>query len=38
MVAATIGAVFVQASADAARAQWRSVADQLEASSPSAER
>jgi len=35
MVSAAIGTVFVQDSADAARAQWRSVADQLRDSSPS---
>jgi len=35
MVSAAIGTVFVQGSADAARAQWRSVADQLRDSSPS---
>jgi putative transposase len=29
MVSAAIGTVFVQDSADAARALWRSVADQL---------
>ena len=29
MVSSAIGTVFVQDSADAARAQWRSVADQL---------
>ena len=33
-VNAAIGAVFVQESADAARAQWRTVADQLRCKSP----
>ena len=33
MVSAAIGTVFVQESADAARAQWRSVADQLRGTS-----
>jgi len=34
MVSAAIGTVFVQESADAARSQWRSVADQLRAKFP----
>lgn len=34
MVSAAIGAVFVQGSADTARAQWRSVADPLRAKFP----
>ena len=34
MVSAAIGTVFVQDSADAARAQWRSVADQLRGKFP----
>jgi putative transposase len=35
MVSAAIGTVFVQDSADAARTQWRSVANQLRGKSPS---
>jgi putative transposase len=34
MVSAAIGTVFVQDSADAARTQWRSVADQLRGKFP----
>jgi putative transposase len=34
MVSAAIGTVFVQESADAARTQWRSVADQLRGKFP----
>jgi len=34
MVSAAIGTVFVHDSADAARAQWRSVADQLQGKFP----
>jgi putative transposase len=34
MVSAAIGTVFVQGSADAARTQWRSVADQLRGKFP----
>ena len=34
MVSATIGTVFVQDSADAARTQWRSVVDQLRGKYP----